>query len=637
MKKRNLLMLSSVLLLGGISIVSLNSCGSNETVVQKSTVKITVNDSALGTVTADKESYDVDEQVNLTITPSKNCVLESLTINGNKVDLSIRNFKAKEGENTVEAIFVKTVKTIAEVRLAATSENTLVTINGVVTKVIWNNSKTFVAGFYISDDTDSMYVHLSKESTIKTVDEGDVYTLKGNAYVYKDSSGFDLIQMKDPTLVEKEETKSEFNEKIVTNSSIEEINSFDTSKSKDYVGKLYSADCKIVLSNATYNNFSFYSTDESVSLPSYAQWSGTYENLKEFDGQFKNVTFIIHSPKKSGDRSWYRLIPVKINGDYTPSASDNLYKSIDAADDFGRKYFYDTKVELLSADPEVPTNIFTYESSNKEVATIVEENSKTYLNILGKNGKTNITITVKDTLTNKTATSDPIEINVLTETPTGTITSLADIRTNKVEDKSTVLIKGVVLGGAYANGGDGEHFNAYYIMDNTDVMLVYLDDSEWKDITLEKGHEVYIEGTKDHYKSSDGKSGSLTLKKGFIKDLSKNTVELSQTIEKKKFEEIYDFKADLDANLTGKVYYTDVLITGEVNQGSGKFQYYIEEINPTNPAEVAKKNVYPAPSNNLDSFLRPYLDKKVTCLIGLHDIKNNHYRFDVIPGYFTAL
>ena len=106
MKKRTIFLLSSILLLGGLSVSTLTSCG--DQLVEKDsvyTISASVNDDSLGKITLEKTTGKVGEVVkfSIDITPGSNAYVEELKINGSSVDVTTREFTPRKGTNSVVA------------------------------------------------------------------------------------------------------------------------------------------------------------------------------------------------------------------------------------------------------------------------------------------------------------------------------------------------------------------------------------------------------------------------------------------------------------------------------------------------------------------------------------------------------
>ena len=106
MKKRTIFLLSSILLLGGLSVGTLTSCG--DQLVEKDsiyTISASVNDDSLGKITLEKTTGKVGEVVkfSIDITPGSDAFVKELKINGSNVDVTTREFTPRKGTNSVVA------------------------------------------------------------------------------------------------------------------------------------------------------------------------------------------------------------------------------------------------------------------------------------------------------------------------------------------------------------------------------------------------------------------------------------------------------------------------------------------------------------------------------------------------------
>lgn len=106
MKKRTIFLLSSIILLGGLSVGTLSSCG--DQLAEKDsiyTISARVNDDSLGKITLEKTTGKVGEVVkfSIDITPGSDAYVEELKINGSSVDVTTREFTPRKGTNSVVA------------------------------------------------------------------------------------------------------------------------------------------------------------------------------------------------------------------------------------------------------------------------------------------------------------------------------------------------------------------------------------------------------------------------------------------------------------------------------------------------------------------------------------------------------
>ena len=106
MKKRTIFLLSSILLLGGLSVGTLSSCG-DQLIEQDNvyTISASVNDDSLGKITLEKTTGKVGEVVkfSIDITPGSDAYVKELKINGSNVDVTTREFTPRKGTNSVVA------------------------------------------------------------------------------------------------------------------------------------------------------------------------------------------------------------------------------------------------------------------------------------------------------------------------------------------------------------------------------------------------------------------------------------------------------------------------------------------------------------------------------------------------------
>lgn len=632
MKKKNLLALSILTATLGLGTVQLTSCGNNEIVEEETKYNVTVSSSEEYKVIGLKSDlkYKENEAVQFSIEVlTEGKYVKSVKVNGEILEPHENSYMYVMGKEDI-SIEIELAAGIAYYRKNATKEGVEAEIEGVVTSIIMNQGNSYIAGFFLADDTDQIYVYTNKEYNVSGISVGNKVVVKGSIlnYYKNPTDTFFTFQLANPVLVNNDNETHEYNKAIEKASSVLDIKNIPTTES--HVGEIYTANCQINISNPTYGTFSFLSPDETYSLPSYSQYKGTYDWLKEYDGQWKNVSFALFTPKSSGGNTFWRVVPIAVNGDYTQTDDDKIQNYIaEAKGSFNKKFFGKAQAELLSVSKENENIQFSYESTNKEIADVEVKDGKTYLNVKGVSGETGIKITASTIKGTNSFTSEAITITVNATAPELTLTSISEIKKATVTADSEVTIKGVVVGGNYANGNDGQRFNAYYVMDETDSIIVNLDVTEWPEMTLESGMEVYITGVKDVYADAND---AVSIRKGVVKYISETKKELPYTPETKAFGELYDTPASSENNLAGKLYYVDVLLTAKENSYSGQLQYYITEV-----GTEKTKNIYQASKTNVDSYLSEFRDKEIHCLLGIHDAKNGYYRYDIIPGTIELL
>ncbi len=394
-------------------------------------------------------------------------------------------------------------KTIAEAREMETGS--LVKVSGVVARITYANGQV-PSGFYVIDNTSSIYIHSS--SAASNIKEGNKITVCGavdfwildsektsaSKIGYKGS-----CQLSDVTITE--------NDNLITNvfdkSWIEETtikNIMETSATENITNKIYKVNsCVKKVEGSNFINYYFDDIDGVTGSYTYTQCNGKdFSWLDEFDGKICTVYLTAINAKSSSSGAIWRFMPIEV-------IDENYTFDTTKTNEFIWEYHVkDLFRESYTGDPmmEVPTSIsseilgfenatITYSSSNADIAYFVEEEGKTIFHTGDTEGVATITINI-DYGTNPTLTKTLNIGNVRS--------SYEDALTVKeaidAESDEEIIVKGIA-------GPSLVNKTGFYLIDETGVIAITTTAEEMEQISL--GNEVVFKGTRTRgYGVKDG-------------------------------------------------------------------------------------------------------------------------------------
>ncbi len=389
--------------------------------------------------------------------------------------------------------------TIAEARNA--EKGAKLVIEGVVAQITYAYGHV-PEGFYVVDETGSIYVHgedaqqVSVGNNVKIGGTKDYYILEkeqssAEKYGYKG-----CCQLKDLILLENKTTDLEFNKEWISESTIKEI--VDTPVTENITTNIYKVNAMIKKVPGTgFTNYYFYDIDGETGSYAYTKNSGSdFSWLDEFDGKICTVYLSPINCKSTAGGCFYRFIPILVldeNYKFDVTKAPDYAISYKALDQFNSTYNADPALELItsiSSDLLGFENVsLTYSSSNTDVIYFVEEEGKMIMH--SKNvGSSTITITA---IHNQNISTKTVNIKVEENLKFETITVAEVI--SAAED-TIVTVEGIVVSSLVNKVG-------FYISDDTGIIAVTCSSDALTDITL--GNRVVVQGKRIHHKD-EGKT-----------------------------------------------------------------------------------------------------------------------------------
>lgn len=478
-----------------------------------------------------------------------------------------------------------------------------------------NLGKDAPVGFYIVDNTSSMYVY-SGVGTLTGISIGNTVLVTGEITYFisepEASAGEEIgyygaqqIAAETVTLVKDGFTETP-NTGIETKS-IKELATTDF-RENDLSGTIYRVNATVTYIEVSGTDV-YYFNDPSMdySIYTYSTISGReYSWLESFVGGTYEFTIGVHS-LRSRDEAW-RCVPIRAYKEVTPTDEDAAnYALSRLAKQFSSTYNTTTEIDLVAKDEKLTDATITYSTDSKD-HTIKQDGERIYLAINGeKLGKFNVTINLeykgKDY-------KEVIEVEVI-EKPTFDGITIAEVQ-NTAEGE-VVKIKGIYV--RFAANVQG-----VYIADETGIIPVYYTAGFEPDDYL-VGEELVFEGTVE-LDFTDGGT-----KPGY-KRLSNSTLLSHDSV-------VHEWNKDL---VEGEATITD-LLDGDVNRVAkiykvrGKIKYndagyytnmLLEDIDTDNYLSL-----YCSGASQLE-WLKEFDGEEHTFYVFIRDKKGTKLRFEVL-------
>ncbi len=383
-------------------------------------------------------------------------------------------------------------KTIAEAR--EMSAGSLVKVSGVVARITYANGM-IPSGFYVIDNTSSIYIH----STLAAkVEEGNKITVCGSVdfWILENETtsagkvGYKgSCQLSDITITANDNsTENTFDKSWIEESTVKNI--VDTPATENITNKIFKVNSYVKKVSAPgFVNYYLDDIDGVTGSYVYTQCNGSdFSWLDEFDGKICTVYLTAINAKCTGAGAIWRFMPIEvIDEEYQFDTKDvNEYVWTYHLDGLFR--------ESYTGDPnlEVPTSVssellgfenatISYSSSNTDVAYFETTEENTIFHTKD-NGKATITIDI-DYGTNETLTKT-FDVTVAKTSYDDALTVKEAIDAANQEE---VIVKGIA-------GPSLVNQVGFYLIDETGVIAVKTTSEAMAEISL--GNEVVFKGTK---------------------------------------------------------------------------------------------------------------------------------------------
>ncbi len=483
-------------------------------------------------------------------------------------------------------------KSIAEARNLSSGNK--VKISGVVARITYANGMV-PSGFYVIDNTSSIYIHSSEAAS--QVKEGNKISVCGALdYWILDSEktnaakhGYNgSCQLSDVTITANDKlTTNTYDKSWIEESSIKDI--MDTSVTENITNKIYKVNSYVKKAAGTgFTNYYFDDIDGVTGSYTYTQCNGSdFSWLDEFDGKICTVYLTAINAKCNAAGASWRFMPIEvIDEGYTFNTKD--------VNEYVWKYHVkDLFQEVYTGDPilEVPTSIsstilgfenasISYSSSNEEVATFETEEDKTIFHIKGVEGSATLNITIN--YGNNEALTKTLSVSyssvVIGETKT--VKEAID-----ATDGEEITVEGIA-------GPSLVNQVGFYLIDETGVIAVKTSSEAMGEISL--GNKVVFKGTrKKGYGLKDGATSagqSCLLDSTLVANLyGKHEYSRNTFISGKTLADLYAMDPTVDHStevytVTAKIQKTETTYYSQIAlvDGDTKFSLYCSSANQYN-------------------------------------------------------
>lgn len=556
-------------------------------------------------------------------------LFSSIVLGGCKLNIiNVNNTNSSNISNTItDSETINNHIDITKIKDLRDEKNTgeIVTIKGVVVKHNYTDQSTpYITGFWIADETGSIYIYGGKSA--KTVQEGNLVTVKGTKgfYIPNNDTGAaismnytGMMQLTNPEILDNDGKKNEIPSSAITETTISEINKIPLSI--NISGNIYKV--KGSYSRVAQSDFvNYYLNDFNKvdSIMAYTQSNGKdYKWTDGYDG--KNVEMlIIISLAKPGVNSW-RMCPVAfLNDDIKVSDEDEAtYAAQRVLSKFSSTYNVDTLVEIPKEEEKLSGSEVSITSTSNNVL-VTENNNILNVNILTSTlGKFEITVTVKY----KTATiSLNKEVEIIKKSDFETI-SILEVK-NK-EDGTIVTIEAVVAKVTYKSSMTKQ---GLFLVDDSSSIFAYFGTSIASQLeNVEEGNKIVLKAKVDHYIKNatnalnENYSGDFQLSNGEILNIDSNVYEIPVTSYSNSTVTTIALTKP-ENNITGNIYKVRAIVVKNVSTNATS--YNLKEVNDLVPSGTTAASIplYSQNSGNDFKWLDEYEGEEVTILVGVQNL-----------------
>ncbi len=511
------------------------------------------------------------------------------------------------------------VKSVLEARSAASS--TKLTVEGVVGFVTYANG--FVAdGFYLIDNTSSIYVHGEIASQVKVGNKVKLYGTKeyfiaenekenAKKYSYIGSNQINGIH-----ILQNDNGSHEFDKTWIKESTVKQI--LDSPFDSDITNLIFKVNAFVrKVPGSGFTNYYIKDLDDETSSYVYTKCNGSdFSYLDDFDGKICTVYLTAENAKSTATGCMYRFIPVLVKDEnFTfnlENAPDYIFEYA-VKKQFISEYKGDPSLELLTSFSYealgIENAIIKYKSLDEKIISIENTTDKTIMHVLST-GKCNLEVEITVGNFKKTYTYE-INSNMASNIEYISIKEAFDKPENEI-----VIVKGIVAS-SITNKNTG-----FFLIDETSLISVILDSEAFKDIHL--GDEIIIKGTRSYYENK-----GVKLKQSYLKDCEVlvnnygNNTYSKNSFKDSTVENLCSL--DYSNDISNQVYKVHCFI--KKVETPYYTNYYIEDLSHT----TNNLSLYAA-SGAQYAFLDSYMEKEV--IVDIVPVNwNNKNRFCVLAVY----
>jgi RPA family protein len=492
-------------------------------------------------------------------------------------------------------------------------------VEGVVVHYNYTGQSTpYITGFWLADDTDSIYVY--GEDAAKSVAVGNMVTVKGTKayYIPNTDSGSaaslsyeGMAQLKDPTILHNDGlTTNEIPSGAINESTVSDLSK--TPLTTDISGKIYKVKGYYHKYPATgYTNYGITDLNRMDRLNAYTQSNGKdFSWTDDYDGKAVEM-LLITTLAKPGSGEW-KFCPVKMIREITATTEEEVaYGAERALSEFADEYAVTTVVTIPTADPKLDGLTRAFSSESPLVSVLIDGDDAKVT--ISANEKT--TITIKATATYKGVSKDDSKDIVISGKPQIDTKTIAEA--NALEDGATATIEGVVAAVTYKSSLVKQ---GLFLADGTGSIFIYNGTSAQANLKdVEKGNKVIVTGTLVHYINSknadnaarEGYSGDHQLANVSVDFIDSNVYEVpAAAIRESTVAAIVGTAAS--NNITGNIYRVNAIVKAG-SYGS----YSLVSPDETNVA----LSLYTQCGGADMAWLSDYASTTVSIVVGIQNLK----------------
>ena len=493
-----------------------------------------------------------------------------------------------------------------EMNIAAAREEAVgekVKLTGVVAQITYGQGYV-PNGFYLIDDTESIYVY--DADAVQRVEKGNKVTVIGERANYINSKEIEsahafgyqgCIQITNVKITKNDNGTNEFDTSWIQDSTVKTI--VETPTTVNITTSVFKVTAYVKKAiNPGFTNYYINDLDGVTGSYVYTSSNGNdFKWLDPFDGKLCDILLSPINCKCTSAGITYRFIPLQVK--------ESNYKMEDKdVPQFALDYtVYDQFLDEYNANPnlEVITKVsneklgfqdvaIEYTSDKPETLDFVKEADKVTMVTKKVDGVAKVTM--KATYKGFTAeVTKNIKVKNVDVSDAVNVKGAID-----AEDGETVKVKGVVMSSLVNKDG-------FYIADETGVIAVTTTKEDLAKIKL--GNLVCMEGTKVHNKKPETQhaigQAAIVKSKLVLNEFGEHKYSTASFINDKKIEEINDFNA-LEDHST-EVY----TVKGKLNHVKGQYSDNMDIVSLTNPK--AKLELYCANAGTQYKWLKEFEGK----------------------------
>ena len=495
------------------------------------------------------------------------------------------------------------------------SKDSLVKVKGIVSSITYAD-KLVPNGFYISDDTSSIYVYdKDAASNVKVGNEIEIAGTKtyyvssseasnASKYNYKGSN-----QIQNCILISNDNGNHDFDTSWIEQKSVKDI--MDNDPSNDITNKYFKVNALIKkVEGSGFVNYYIDDFDGTTGSYVYTMNSGSdYSYLDTYDGKACTLILTPINAKSSSTGCSYRFEVIKVlDDDYKFDTSKIAQFALDyyCDDLFESTYTSDPSIECVTSvsNTYIPFDgvSISYTSSNEDVGYFVSEDDKLIFHT--KNvGSTTITLT--STYGEQSATKTyNVEVKEKVNYETKSVKQAID-----AENNTEVYVKGIV-------GPSLVNKVGFYLIDETGTIAVLMSSSD-EMAKVNFGDEVILKGERQTYVKSSvtGVAGQSEIYNATVEEnnYGNHTYSTASFINDKTLSDVASLDAATD--YTTQVYSLTATIAYE------ETNYYTRYALTSGDSRI---QLYSSNANQY-SFLSDYKNQEVEMEIALCNFNSKTY------------